>query len=585
MFLKSKLFIKSFFTLLVPLSFCIILSGIIFTYVSTENMKSLLKENNMNILQQSSNCIEIMLNELDSLQLTFNSNSTIMTTLRDILDGRVKNFEYAWKFNTIRQMLNSQIIARPYIHSIYVSFEGKNFLSSPYGFSNIDYFKDTDWYYSSMNHDPNDSLWLEVRELQEPTSNALTTTISLYRRITSSLLNKKDGIIVLNLHQKYLNNMLDSIKTDDNNILLIVDKNNHILAQNKQPNFSSHEILMDLSSAREQSFELLEINNEFLVSQLYSDKYNLRFISIIPKHILYNIPNTFTYIVLGLSGLLIIVSLIVGYLFTKAHYTQVQGIISIIDNSDQDIYMPLSSTTKNEYDYITFSLLNHFIEKRQLYQQLLTRKYELQSAQLLALQAQINPHFLFNTLEIINLKALSLTGKPNAINHMLEHLSDILRYSLSNPTESISLAEEIKHAKSYIAILKIRYKNQFDVIWEYDDAILTSPTLKLILQPFIENSIYHGIKELNRFGIIKIKLFIRNNHLYIYVLDNGKGMTKERLLAIKESITLTKFHRHIGLYNINKRLNLIYDKNYTFNVSSKPNKCTCMHIKIPVDHL
>lgn len=120
---------------------------------------------------------------------------------------------------------------------------------------------------------------------------------------------------------------------------------------------------------------------------------------------------------------------------------------------------------------------------------------------------------------------------------MLANFTDILEYSLSKPNELVSLADEIKNTHSYIEIQQIRYKNMFEVIWEYDQADIKLKVIKLILQPLVENSIYHGIKEKKGRSSIKIRIKRLNGFLKISIIDNGIGISKDCLKMLKVRLT------------------------------------------------
>ncbi|MDK2800407.1 MAG: two-component system, sensor histidine kinase YesM [Clostridiales bacterium] len=216
--------------------------------------------------------------------------------------------------------------------------------------------------------------------------------------------------------------------------------------------------------------------------------------------------------------------------------------------------------------------------------QLSERKYKLQTMELLALQSQMNPHFLFNTLQTIYWKVCSFTGKSNEVNRMIENLSDILRYSLETGEMNVTLEEEIKNTISYIEIQKIRYKDKFDVIWEYDDDIKQLKVVKLLLQPLVENSIYHGIKEKEGKSYIKIKINHSNHWIKIVVIDNGLGITPEKLIKLQEKLNQDQdYSEHIGLFNTNKRLMLTYYGNqFRIKIRSKMGWGTAVYIYIPI---
>ena len=255
--------------------------------------------------------------------------------------------------------------------------------------------------------------------------------------------------------------------------------------------------------------------------------------------------------------------------------------IYVYFNNDKGRFLAPASS-RDVYSYIVQGIITAFIEHHYLTVQLSEKKYKLQAMELLALQSQINPHFLFNTLETIYWKAMRLTGGPNDINHMLESLSDILKYSLRNDGSLVNLSAEIAHAVNYVNIQKIRYENKFQFTIQYDGESDDVQVIKLLLQPLIENALYHGILETNRPGSIKLKILRRGRHLTISVIDDGAGMPREQLMNIRNMLNdaAEEFTAHIGLANTNRRLKLTYGEAYGIRLYSKPNFGTVARIQI-----
>jgi two-component system sensor histidine kinase YesM len=269
----------------------------------------------------------------------------------------------------------------------------------------------------------------------------------------------------------------------------------------------------------------------------------------------------------------------------KLYSEKLRTIISILESAEKGRPLPpLSSRVKDVYSYIIQRILKNFIEQNFLKVQLSERRYKTQAMEFLALQSQLNPHFLYNTLDTINWKAASMTGGPNELNTIVENLSDILRYSLDGQNNLVTLQKEIAYTFSYINIQKIRYKDKFDVIWEYDDKVLKYHIMKLIFQPFIENSLYHGIKEKEGTGLIKVKIKARQTRLCISIVDNGIGMLPERLKHVREKLRLDQDQtRHIGLFNTHRRLKLTYGDSFGVKLNSKFGWGTALYITIPID--
>ena len=288
------------------------------------------------------------------------------------------------------------------------------------------------------------------------------------------------------------------------------------------------------------------------------------------------------------AGVSLVFGLAIAFLLTRRNYRQLVTISSLIKSAEKNITpVKLPKKVKDEYSYIIQNMIAHFIEHQFIKTQLSEKKYRLQTAELLALQSQINPHFLYNTLHSIYWETVSLTGKPNKASEMLESLSDLLSYSLNNPTGKVTWEEEINHTRHYLFIQKHRYKDQFDAYFEYDEEILHLHTIRLVLQPLVENSLYHGIKEKDGFGLIKIKISRRGDeHLRVVVIDNGVGIAPDQLAALRQKLQRideqAETHEHIGLVNTVKRLSLIYNMNYRFVIRSKVRFGTTITIEVPV---
>lgn len=203
---------------------------------------------------------------------------------------------------------------------------------------------------------------------------------------------------------------------------------------------------------------------------------------------------------------------------------------------------------------------------------LLNKITNLKKSQVIALQTQINPHFLFNTLCMISGSIIANNEKDTEAVSMIMLLSDILRYSLKTEDCIVSMHDEINSLTSYISILELRHQHSFEIEWDISDDAYTSYTLKSIIQPIIENSIKHGIQKLygKRKGKIIIKIYIQNNRLYFSVTDNGVGIPPQELAALKKNLDSDNIFqsKNIGLNNVVCRIKLLFGDNAGYYISS-----------------
>ena len=202
------------------------------------------------------------------------------------------------------------------------------------------------------------------------------------------------------------------------------------------------------------------------------------------------------------------------------------------------------------------------------------------NAELKSLQSQINPHFLYNTLDTAQWKALEYNAFEVA--DIINLLSGFFRLSLSDGKEFITIDDELQHVANYLEIQKIRYKEKVNYTINMDESLKPYLIPKLILQPLVENSIYHGLKLKKQKGFINIDIYSKNEYLLIKVEDNGLGIDPGKLKLLRENLDNSIESEHYGLYNINERLKLTFKDKYEITIESKFEIGTKVLIQIPL---
>ncbi len=192
-------------------------------------------------------------------------------------------------------------------------------------------------------------------------------------------------------------------------------------------------------------------------------------------------------------------------------------------------------------------------------------------AQVQTLQMQINPHFVFNVLDYVNLDILGDDETKGKSSRIIILLSKVLGYAMREPQQPALIVEEIKMTKKYIEIEQIKTDNGFDVVWDIDKAVLDKECIKLFLQPIVENSIMHAVKGLqDRRGRIEITATMEKETICFTVVDNGNGMTQEQLEEVRARLKSRygDTSKHIGLRNVNERIRLLYGEGYGVSIDS-----------------
>lgn len=217
---------------------------------------------------------------------------------------------------------------------------------------------------------------------------------------------------------------------------------------------------------------------------------------------------------------------------------------------------------------------------RQLTDDIVREQEEKRKSELDALQSQINPHFLYNTLDSI-MWMIEAEKYEDAIS-MVQALSRLFRISLSKGKNIITVGEELQHAKNYLDIQKYRYKNKFTSYFEIEEGIEKYKTIKLIIQPLIENAIYYGMEYMDGDGEIYVRAYTKEEDLFIEVEDNGLGMQKAQVESLlTDGTRIRSKGSGIGIRNVHQRIQLYFGTEYGLEILSEPDEGTMVRIHLP----
>lgn len=244
-------------------------------------------------------------------------------------------------------------------------------------------------------------------------------------------------------------------------------------------------------------------------------------------------------------------------------------------SADHFTYHPVGGT--REVQELSCSFGHMVMRIQQLMNTVREEEVNLRKTELKALQAQINPHFLYNTLDSI--AWMCEQGRNADAVNMVHALAKLFRISISKGHELIPIAKEIEHAESYLQIQKYRYKNRFTYHFHVDSSCLEYLCNKITIQPFLENAINHGLDLMVDEGRIDVSVFQGGDDILFHVEDNGVGMSQEQIDAIMAQGP--KEHGGIGIRNVNDRLQIYFGKEYGVKISSQLDMGTCVEIRMP----
>ena len=233
----------------------------------------------------------------------------------------------------------------------------------------------------------------------------------------------------------------------------------------------------------------------------------------------------------------------------------------------------------NEIGSLTrsFNVMTHRIQD--LMEQNVKEQEQKRKIELKALQSQINPHFLYNTLDSIIWMA---EGKKNEeVVIMTASLARLLRQSISNEEELVTIGQEVEYVRSYLTIQKMRYKDKLEFKIDVDPYITHVPIIRLVLQPIVENAIYHGLKYKDSRGLLTVHGYRKDENVVIDIIDDGVGMDEETLKHIYDKHKVNYHSNGVGVYNVQQRLVLYYGKDYGIIYHSEKGKGTTASVVIP----
>ena len=291
--------------------------------------------------------------------------------------------------------------------------------------------------------------------------------------------------------------------------------------------------------------------------------------------------NMIRFSLLGM-GIVLILVIILSYYIPRSITMPITRISKVTDQVAKGNLSVRAAAESGAEARMLSDSLNAMIDKiNELLDQVTTEQIRLRKAEFELLQAQINPHFLYNTLDTI--VWLAEAGDQKRVVIMVGNLSDFFRTSLNQGKDIISIREELAHVRSYLEIQQVRYQDILRYEITVPEDLYEYKIPKITIQPLVENALYHGIKNKRGQGTITITGERSENGFVLYVRDNGIGMTQERLNEVRAGIQKLSYtgKEIYGLYNVNERIRLNFGETYGISIESTYGEGTCVSISLP----
>ena len=533
------------------------------------------------------------LEEVDSIAKNVNYNyylqdylETLIKEEDDYVDSGIGKNMRSYEMSS--QAFSDTLLSRADISSIMIFGKKKMLLNrSMYTYQKValDYSK-LDWYAKAVAK-PQDAI------ITGPNRHSFFDTddevISLSREVQSYENGTFRGVILINLNMNKITEICNSFQEKQENFICIINDKGELVyeQQNGRERFAfdekenRQELNTALGKTKESCFRLNYRGEKYLVTRTDMKTTGWTLVSMVP----YKSVMAETMAISGVMILAVAITLIVTLLLLNRILTGVVKPLKKLekymvqvnpDNMDQRMEI----LTDDEIGHLSMKFNQMMDRIRNLKEQVIEeqedkRKYELQ-----ALQAQINPHFLYNTLDSIIWMAE--TNDSNIV-AMTEALAKLFRISLNKGNEEISLERELEHVKNYLIIQSMRYADKFTYEISAEPGVERCRTIKLILQPIVENCIYHGIKKKRGTGKITIRAYRREQNLIIEVSDDGCGMPEEicRKILSDEIESENISGSGIGVKNVNERIQLRFGKKYGLSYSSEEGVGTTVTYVLP----
>ncbi len=481
-------------------------------------------------------------------------------------------------YNTIKPFidnLSNFMLRNDYLIGAYIYSPNYNWTLSNNGFR---YFyensQDYVWYYDGIENDMDEKKYWTIVSQNPRTHNEY---ISIYKK------GESENLDIISLNLSNIKNDISRILSNSNTCTFMVWN-----TQDNTPMFGigNNDDLFEIYDKHINNKNDAIFKSDFSYSSFDINEFNWRCI------FEYNNSKTLKnaygklLIMIPLSLLILLITAgIISYFRAKKSYIPIKNMISVLDNPKNGIIAQnlTSDYQYSEIKYIMETVLMHIRDKNRIESELQNNLELLNEANKYALQVQIKPHFIFNTLEIIYLEAHKLFGNENIVSEMIWSLSDIMRITFKNDNKFITVSTELSYVEKYIYIQSIRFENLFDTVWDKDESADEYLMPKLILQPIIENAIVHGIIPSERHCTLTIRSKRTNGSIIFTVEDTGIGMTPERLSEVRRNLEIknTLPNKNIGIANVNMRIRLMFGDKYGCNIVSSDNSGTIIEVKIP----
>jgi two-component system sensor histidine kinase YesM len=572
--IRQKL-VLSFLCLII---FPVTMIGFFSFYTSSGLINHNTEQYTMDILMETGENINVKLREVERLSFQIISSSQIQDALKISNKGIEDEYEKIDVERTIDNQLKGFLSPDMEVAAIQIiSLSGVEYYVNPGSMS----FHVNEADKAILNSGRGSAYWFDT----DPS----TQTIAMGRVINKLSDQERLGYVFIYLRESSIYNVYRKTGIFKNGEFLIINKAGGIISYKDKSMLDSglEAVAPGLTpDGLRDGFDTAIVNGKryFTVVRTISPN-SWKIVSLIPtaeyERDIVNLKNWILFICISCCLLALLIAVGISGSITRP-LRRLSAMMEKVGKGDFNV--SLSYESKDEIGTLSSYFDRMVVQVQRLIQEVYQEQYLKQKAELKSLRMQINPHFLYNTLESINWMS-RIKGTPE-IGDMVKALGDLMRVSIGGD-DFISVDEEMRNINNYLMIQKFRYGDRFQVVTDISGDILAVKIPKLILQPIVENAIVHGLEEKVGNGKIVISGAREGGKVLIRVDDDGVGMNEAQAASIlvdEEKDRQPDGHAHIGLINVDRRVKLYYGNEYGISVTSVPGQGTSVKISLPVQN-
>ncbi|WP_243864297.1 sensor histidine kinase [Paenibacillus castaneae] len=588
--LTGKTIIRTImFSYLIVNILLLLLLGLLSVRDSTKSVTKEVTQSSYKVMEQAARGLSFNLEEATRplvLLTGHYSVGSLMNPGREMdIEGRIQHerniADVAFGVSSLQSMVSDVLILgkNGYVNNL----DGRKSLRWDYPFT------EQTWFSQAISDTPNKgfiTLGLHKQDYY------LENNISKYNMPTLSIaLPVKDytlrtiGAVIANLDLAKINGMFEFSSYQNNESIFMIDNEQTIIAH-KDSNAIGTKLDFEgikLIYASDSGSFVTELGgHETLVIFHPTAVQGWRMISTIPMSVIRGQSDSLKSNLIGFIYLCLLLNLLISILNTARISRPFGRLLSTLDKIGEDsIYIIRNKYKYRELDLISDKFRELVIRIETLVKQNYQSDIALKEVELKTLQSQINPHFLFNTLQLLQTEIVC--GSTEDSNHLVLSLSSLLRYSMKQSEEMVELEQEIQNVRDYLYIVNKKYDDRIDIEFLIpDESILKNRTIKLILQPLVENVVIHGFGENPQSAKMTIRVMTVKKGIMIVIQDNGKGISRSRSRHLARQLNQQDFKPdRIGLFNVNQRIRLKFGTDYGLKIRSRQGIFTTVYIVLP----